>query len=147
MPEVIVAGGGLAGMAAATALGSAGYRVTLFEARRVLGGRATDNSQHVLLRCCVNLLDFYQRLGVADQVHFHREFNFIEPGGRVSALRSGALSFARIPFLSVRAKVAIARALTAICREYGRREDLDRITMLDWLREKGQPPDAIARFW
>ena len=52
--------------------------------RPFLGGRATsyaapasdgeaaetiDNCQHVLLRCCVNLLDFYERLGVRDRIN------------------------------------------------------------------------------
>ncbi len=84
---------------------------------------------------------------MADQIRFHREFNFIEPGGRVSKLRPGVLSFARIPFLSISAKIAIVRALAAIKRDWDRRPDLDRITMLDWLNEKSQPPDAIAHFW
>jgi len=118
MPTVIVIGGGLAGMAAAAALGGAGCRVTLYESRPFLGGRATsfplsanepepiDNCQHILLRCCVNLLDFYRRLGVLGYVRFHREFHFIEPGGRVSVLRAGRLPapfhlagrFARLSF-------------------------------------------------
>ena len=136
MPDVIVVGGGLAGMAAAVALESAGSHTTLLESRGFLGGRATDNCQHILLGCCANLLDFYQRLGVADQLHFDHEFHFIEPGGRVSELRQGLLSFARLPFLSPRAKFAIVRALATVRRDWKRRQDLDRITMLDWLREK-----------
>ena len=44
-------------------------------------------------------------------------------------------------------KVAIASAMWAIRREHGTREDLDRITMLDWLREKHQTERAIQRFW
>jgi len=32
-------------------------------------------------------------------------------------------------------------------REHDTRQDLDRISMLDWLREKRQTPGAIARFW
>ena len=31
--------------------------------------------------------------------------------------------------------------------EYGKRTDLDQISMLDWLREKKQTPRAIERFW
>src|SRR5215471_16386589 len=101
MPDVIVAGGGLAGLAAAAALGSAGYRVQVFESRAFLGGRATsyalpgdsgeviDNCQHILLRCCVNLIDFYQRLGVSGDIRFYPEYVFIEPGGRRSAMRAG----------------------------------------------------------
>src|SRR5512142_2461274 len=104
MPRVLIAGGGLSGLAAAAALGGAGFEVDLFEARPFLGGRATsyalpsvngepqetiDNCQHILLRCCVNLLDFYQRLGVRDRIRFYREFYFIEPGGRISVLSRG----------------------------------------------------------
>ncbi len=169
MPSVIVIGGGLSGLAAAAALGGAGCRVEVFEARPFPGGRATsfplapsdeasaqiDNCQHVLLRCCVNLLDFYTRLGVRDHIRFYREFYFIEPGGRTSTLRRGLLpapfhfteSFARIRFLTVADKIAIARGLLALRRERTRRDDLDRITMLDWLREKRQTQPAIDRFW
>src|SRR5204862_2960637 len=37
--------------------------------------------------------------------------------------------------------------LLAIRVEHGSRKDLDRISMLDWLREKRQTPRAIERFW
>ncbi len=40
MPSVIIAGGGLAGLASAAALGSSGYEVDLYESRPFLGGRA-----------------------------------------------------------------------------------------------------------
>src|SRR5215472_15815602 len=105
MPSANIIGGGLAGLAAAAALGSAGFEVDLFEARPFLGGRATsfpvtpgdddaeliDNCQHVLLRCCVNLLDFYARLGVTDRIRFYGEYYFIEPGGRLSKLARGRM--------------------------------------------------------
>lgn len=169
MPRVIIAGGGLAGLATAAALGGAGFDVELYEARGFLGGRATsfpltpseedsvviDNCQHVLLKCCVNLLDFYGRLGVSNRVEFSSEFYFLEPGGRVSILRRGALpaplhftgSFLGLKFLSAADKLAIARGLLAIRREHETRSDLDRISMLDWLREKKQTPAAVERFW
>src|SRR5579864_2725864 len=139
MPKVLIAGGGLAGMSAAAALGGAGFEVELFESRPFLGGRATsylvpaapdeeaetiDNCQHILLRCCVNLLDFYERLGVRDRIRFYREFYFIEPGGRVSVLRRGRWpaplhftgSFARLRFLDGRDKLAVAHGLLALRR-------------------------------
>jgi zeta-carotene desaturase len=170
MPKVLIAGGGLAGLAAAAALGRDGWQVDLFEARPYLGGRATsyavpaggdelpetiDNCQHVLLRCCVNLLDFYQRLGVRDRIRFYREFYFIEPGGRISVLKRGRLpaplhftgAFLRMKCLGAADKLAIARALLALRRERTRRQDLDRISMLDWLLQKRQTPRAIDRFW
>src|SRR5579872_5714556 len=167
MADVIVIGGGLAGLAAAAALGGAGHSVKLYESRPFLGGRATsyeigngeeaefiDNCQHILLRCCVNLLDFYRRLGVAENIAFSREFSFIEPGGRRSVLRSGrfpppahfAESFLKLTFLNLREKLAVGRAIQAIRRETGR-TGLDRISMRQWLEEKRQPARAIERFW
>jgi zeta-carotene desaturase len=141
----------------------------VFEARPFLGGRATsyplntaddnsttiDNCQHVLLRCCTNLQDFYRRLGVADRIHFYREFYWVEPGGRISVMRRGILpaplhftgSFAKLKFLSLSDKVSLASALLAVKYEYGKRADLDRISMLEWLREKRQTSRSIARFW
>ncbi|MDX2153428.1 MAG: hydroxysqualene dehydroxylase HpnE [Bryobacteraceae bacterium] len=163
-PHVLVLGGGLAGLASAAALGFARYRVTVIESRPFLGGRATsypagdeliDNCQHILLRCCVNLVDFYARLEVSDHIDFHREFYFLEPGGRMSTLRRGrfkpplhfAESFARASFLSLPEKLALGRALLALKSERKTRRDLDRLTMLDWLREKKQPQRVINRFW
>ena len=169
MPHVVIIGGGLAGLAAAAALGSAECKVTVLEARPFLGGRATsyplnaadensptiDNCQHVLLRCCRNLIDFYQRLGVADRIQFFKELYWIEPGGRVSTMKRGKLpaplhfaeSFAKLKFLSASDKFSIASAMLSIRYEYGTRADLEQVTMLDWLREKRQPPRAIERFW
>ena len=170
MTKVLIAGGGLAGLAAAAALGGAGCEVEVFEARPFAGGRATsyaapggdeeepetiDNCQHILLRCCVNLLDFYGRLGVRDRIRFHREFYFLEPGGRISVLKRGRLpaplhftgAFWRMRCLDWKDKVAIARALLALRRERTRRTDLDRISMRDWLLQKRQTPRAIDRFW
>ena len=165
-------GGGLAGLAAAAALGSAGFEVDLYETRAFPGGRATswpvggdpgagegaetiDNCQHVLLRCCVNLLDLYRRLGVEEKIRFYPEFCFIEPGGRRSVMKRGLLpapahmlgSFLTLNFLGWADKLAIARAMHAIPGELRTRKDLDRISMLDWLREKGQTERAIERYW
>ncbi|MBS1856886.1 MAG: FAD-dependent oxidoreductase [Acidobacteria bacterium] len=170
MPKVLIAGAGLAGLSAAAALGGAGFEVEVYESRPFAGGRATsypvpassgeiaetiDNCQHVLLRCCVNLLDFYQRMGVRERIRFHREFYFLEPGGRVSVLRRGRLpaplhfsgAFLGMHCLGTADKIAIARALLAIRRERTRRTDLDRISMLDWLLMHRQTPRAIDRFW
>jgi zeta-carotene desaturase len=172
MPQVAVMGGGLAGLAAAAALGSAGFEVDLYETRAFPGGRATswpvgggtasenetemiDNCQHVLLRCCVNLLDLYRRLGVEKKIRFYPEFCFIEPGGCRSVMKRGVLpapahmlgSFLTLNFLGWADKLAIARAMHAIPGELRTRKDLDRISMLDWLREKGQTERAIERYW
>ncbi|MBC7928646.1 MAG: FAD-dependent oxidoreductase, partial [Bryobacteraceae bacterium] len=169
MPSVIVTGAGLAGLATAAALGEAGFAVDVYEARPYAGGRATsypvswgdgateviDNSQHILLRCCSNLLDFYRRLGVSDSIDWHDRFYFIEPGGRTSEFRSGLLpppahfteSFIKLRFLTGSEKFALVRGMLALQRQFGVRRDLDRITMAQWLHEQRQPERVVQRFW
>jgi zeta-carotene desaturase len=162
-PSVAVIGGGLAGIAAACALSDAGYKITLFERRPFLGGRASsyehpgtgevvDNCQHVLLGCCTNLLNLYQRLGVEDKVRWYRRITFIEPGGRSGAIESSclpaplhsALSFVSYPLLSLLDKLSIARALLTLMPSVPEDNGED---FLSWLRHHGQTERAIERFW
>ena len=153
---MIIAGGGLAGLAAAAALGRAGFEVDLHESRPFLGGRATsfpvsdselvDNCQHVLLRCCTNLLDFYRRAGVLDKIRFFDRCWFVEPGGRISTLRPSLASLLRFPPLGPHDKLAIARGLGTMSREQ-HRPDLDNLTFAAWLAAHHQTARAIARFW
>src|SRR5208337_4416260 len=131
--SVAIIGGGLAGLSAGSALADAGYRVELFERRPYLGGRASsyelpgtgevvDNCQHVLLGCCTNLIDFYKRLGVENQIRWYDEITFILPGGRSSVIRPSALpapmhsgpSFLASSILDLKDKLAISRALLAL---------------------------------
>jgi zeta-carotene desaturase len=67
--------------------------------------------------------------------------------GRLPAPLHFTENFLKLACLSARDKLGIARAMLAIRRERERRSDLDRITMLDWLREKRQTETAIRRFW
>src|SRR5439155_26373693 len=73
--RVLIIGGGLAGLAAATALAPRGFRVTLIESRNRLGGRASsftdtatgqlvDTCQHVSMGCCTNLAHFCRTVGI-----------------------------------------------------------------------------------
>src|SRR6202140_3220535 len=162
-PAVAIAGGGLAGLAAGCALAEAGYRVTLFERRPYLGGRASsyqhpgtgeivDNCQHVLLGCCTNLLDFYKRAGVQDKIRWYEKLTFIEPGGRASEISPSALpaplhtapAFLRAQCLNFRDKLSISRAMAALAPA----APPDRgESFLDWLKRHGQTERAIDRFW
>ncbi len=160
---VAVIGGGLAGLAAASALADAGYRVELFERRPYLGGRASsyelpgtgevvDNCQHVLLGCCTNLLDFYRRLGVEQQIRWYDEITFILPGGKSSTLKPGALpppfhaapSFLESTVLDLMDKLVIARAMLALVPSLPKNGGEN---FLAWLERHGQTRRAIDRFW
>jgi squalene-associated FAD-dependent desaturase len=160
---VAVIGGGLAGLSAGSALAEEGYQVELFERRPYLGGRASsyelpgtgevvDNCQHVLLGCCTNLIDFYRRLGVEQQIRWYDEINFILPGGKMSTLKPGALpapfhataSFLESSVLDLKDKLAIARAMLAMMPSLPA-DNGENFQV--WLERHGQTKHAIDRFW
>jgi squalene-associated FAD-dependent desaturase len=160
---IAVIGGGVAGMSAACALAEAGYRVHLVERRGYLGGRASsylhpgvneviDNCQHALIGAYTNLIAFYQRIGVAEKIHWTTNYTMIEPGGRRSALGASPLPapLHGLPKLltcgafSAADKLSLVRAFTAILLGGGNdpRESLGA-----WLRRHRQSRGAMDRFW
>jgi squalene-associated FAD-dependent desaturase len=163
--NVAIIGGGLAGLAAGCALSRAGFRVTVFERKPYLGGRASsyehaatgevvDNCQHVLLGCCTNLIDLYQHIGARDLIRWYDSLNFIEPGGRRTIIRNSplpaplhtALSFLWAPSLAARDKVCIAKALFSLMKNASVATGSNN-SFLQWLRARGQTRQAIDRFW
>src|SRR5277367_4692646 len=162
-PRVAVVGGGLAGLAAGCALAGSGFRVTLFERRPYLGGRASsyqhpgtgevvDNCQHVLLGCCTNLIQFYERLGVESKIRWFDRLTFLEPGGRASVIEPSRLpapfhnspAFLRAACLSFSDKFAIGAAMAALAPAMPRDNGE---SFLSWLHRHGQTKPAIERFW
>jgi zeta-carotene desaturase len=160
---VAIAGGGLAGLAAGCALADAGFRVSLFERRPYLGGRASsyqhpgtgevvDNCQHVLLGCCTNLIDFYKRAGVQDQIRWYEKLTFLEPGGRASVIEPSALpaplhtapAFLGVHCLNLSDKLAIGRAMATLALST---PPDGGDSFLIWLKRHGQTDQAIERFW
>ncbi|HKW18962.1 MAG TPA: hydroxysqualene dehydroxylase HpnE [Terriglobales bacterium] len=160
---VAIVGGGLAGLAAACALAESGFRVTLFERRPYLGGRASsyehpgtaevvDNCQHVLFTLCTNLIAFYKKIGIERKIRWFDSMTFIEPGGRQSILKASPLpapfhvtpAFLGFKFLNVRDKISLSRALSAIMLE---KQIDDGSSFQDWLERHHQTRNAIERFW
>jgi uncharacterized protein with NAD-binding domain and iron-sulfur cluster len=102
--DVAVIGGGVAGLAAATALAEAGRRVLVLEARGELGGRATafidretgelvDNGQHVLFGCYLETFTLLRRIDAEENVRMQPslEIPYLDESGRRSVLRCPAL--------------------------------------------------------
>jgi len=167
--KVAIAGGGLSGLSAAWALAGVGVEAHVYESRQMPGGRAAsypmpdgqggkellDNSQHILLRCCRNLLELYRQLGVDHLIDFYDSYTFLEPGGRESRLGAGKLppplhlmgGFLGLRFLGWADKVAIARGMTAVKREHARGPLLDHQTMEAWLLRHGQTRNTLRYFW
>jgi squalene-associated FAD-dependent desaturase len=164
--DVVVVGGGVAGITAALDCAAAGARVTLVEVRRRLGGAAysvtrdgleMDNGQHVFLRGCVAYRNLLRRLGSEDLVAVQPrlEIPVLKPGSAPYMLRRGSLpaplhllgALARYPHLSAGARVRAARAALALKRIDDAELDADAITIGEWLARHGQGPAEVAALW
>lgn len=165
-PDVVVVGGGLAGIAAALGAADGGAHVTLVERRSRLGGltwsfrrngRWFDNGQHVFLRCCTAYLGLLARLGSLGDVRLTERLSVpvLAPGGRRSVITRGRLpaplhlasSLARYRHLAPVDRARLARAVVAL---HGLDLDdpaLDEVSFGAWLRARGQSQAAIDALW
>ena len=163
--HVVVAGGGLAGIAAAIAVAEAGNRVTLLEARPRLGGATTsfsrgglsiDNGQHVFLRCCTAYRGLLARLGMTGSVTLQDRFDVtvLRPGGRATLRRTilpGPLhmgwALAGYGHLSISERLRVVPAALAMTRLDPAHPDLDGKRLGDWLAAHGQSERARRVLW
>ena len=160
--RVLIIGGGLAGLAAATALAPRGFQVSLLESRNRLGGRAgsfqdattgqlVDACQHVSMGCCTNFAHFCRTVGIAHLLEVQRDLYFMTPDRRLSRFRADrwpaplhlARSFAAAHFLSAGDKARIAYGLGCL----GRSRRDDDPPFRDWLADHRQTQRTIDRFW
>ena len=175
MADIIVIGGGFAGLSAACALAERGARVTVLEARPVLGGRATaftdpqsgervDNGQHILLGCYHETFRFLRRIGAEDHVRLQRELaiDVVERNGRRSRLvcpplpsplhlMAGVIDWEalrwrdRLSVLKLREPLAVARA--QMKGKTTRRAASPDETVQRWLERNGQTPRLVELLW
>jgi squalene-associated FAD-dependent desaturase len=168
-PQVVVIGGGFAGLSAAVALCRRGLAVTLLEQRPELGGRAysfideqigdtVDNGQHVMMGCYDQALSFLNTIGAADRLVFQDNMTveMIAPGGRRARLRAARLPgpahmvqaimrYAHLRLIErVSLLVAGARILAMLRRE---RLQLERCSVSGLMDRLGQSEAARRTFW
>ncbi len=162
--RVAIVGGGLAGLAAAWALSDFPLEVTLFEARKRVGGRASsyydsaaghdvDFCQHVAMGCCTNFLWLMQQAGLLDQFTRETELTFLAPQQPPATIAPidwlpaplhRATSLSQLNFLTRRQRSEVRRGIWRLMRT--RPGDV-RGTMQQWLIDAGQAPQTIERFW
>ena len=162
MNRVIVIGGGLAGLAAATALAPRGFGVTVLESRQRLGGRAgsfadpttgqfVDACQHVSMGCCTNLAHFFRTVGVAHLLAPQPKLYFMTPDRRTSVFQADpwpapfhlGRALLGAHYLTPLDKLRVAYGLLAMLRE---NPDADP-PLLPWLEAHRQNRRTIDRFW
>lgn len=168
--EVVIIGGGLAGLACAVTLADREIPVSLYESRPRLGGRASsfadkqseqliDNCQHVSMGCCFEFNRFCETVGIDDFFQRASELYFVGPDSKdrqfkvnrfaASPLLPAPLhllpAFGGLSYLSWSEKTELAKGLKQLARA---KIDLDNEpTIADWLIEHGQSPTVINRFW
>ncbi|MDR0338070.1 MAG: hydroxysqualene dehydroxylase HpnE [Planctomycetaceae bacterium] len=165
-PSLAVVGGGLAGIAAAEAALQNGFRVTLFERSRVLGGRAAslfepntgqwiDNGQHIALGCCTELLDLNRQLGLTDYFERKESIPFAQIGGKQGKLTPVRWlpqcwqffpTFLTFPFLSFRERINTGLLLRKLSTATTGKESTPD-TFAEWLRTKKVSANTIEKFW
>lgn len=160
-PDAVVVGGGVAGVAAATAMAERGVRVLVLEARPSLGGRASafndpatgervDNGQHVLLGCYVETFRMLRRLGTESFVSMQDALTLdvVDRAGRGSRLRcpnlpsplhllAGLLWWDAIGW-----RDCLAAARIGFAPVPGPDE-----TVRQWLERLGQTPRLVELLW
>lgn len=162
--RVAIVGAGWAGCAAAVEAAGNGFDVTLFEASRLLGGRARkteiegltlDNGQHILLGAYSKTLKMMERVGIDPDAAFLRlplqmhyplgsgAMNFETP--RLPAPLHLAVGLLRTKGLGWEDKIALARFFTA-CRhirwDIGEDRPLVRLLEQFW-----QTPRLYGLLW
>ena len=164
--NVIIVGGGLAGLAAATALVDTECTVTILESRRHVGGRAAsfedpvggglvDACQHVAMGCCTSFLSFCMQTGIADFLRCDRTLFFIGPDGSRTACTPSRVLPAPLHLLplmfsmnhfSMLQRIQLGVGMIRLARL--RLNDSDRrLTASDWLKRTQQPTKVVEYFW
>ncbi len=165
MKNVLIIGGGFAGLSAGVALADKGVKVSLLENRKILGGRAysmedgnlgelIDNGQHALLGSFRETQKFLKTIGTAKNVRFQKRFEMVllKPDGKRVEISSsllpapfhmaGALLFnptfdwsERLKLLQTGASLIFKRRLP------------ENWTVKDWLEETKQPESLRQNWW
>src|SRR5271169_637248 len=166
--EVLVVGGGFAGLAAGVALAQEGRRVRLLEQKPHLGGRAfsfidsttgstVDNGQHLFMGCYHQTIEFFKTIGTLDRLHFQSGLSvqFLEADGRLSSLEcprlpapwhllAGVLRSASFNW-SEKLEVLRMRRALRVSGDSGN-GNLGS-TVDEWLAELGQSEQVRRNFW
>ena len=168
-PDVLVIGGGIAGLTAAVQLIDAGHSIVLVERSPQCGGRARsfrdavtgvdiDNGQHIMMGCYHETLRYLEHIGSRHLVDLQPllRAHFRENGRAVGLLSALPLppplhalsALLRFDLLTWSERIAVVRAVRALLAANPAAETrLQSQTVEDWLNEHSQPERCRRIFW
>lgn len=159
--KVLVLGGGMSGLCAATSLVDHGFEVTVVESSGILGGRASswkdkeghtiDNALHVFFPHYVNCMEFFDKVG-AKKLKWTRGMTIYDSNGKRGDLPLGggkadllrAFNFSTMSFID---QLSMTYAvLSASFMSDRALEKSDEITLYEWFKLHGMTEKAIDHF-
>ncbi len=144
--DVVVVGGGLAGLAVSALVAQEGRSVVLLEQKAAVGGRAATQVQHEVhwnlgphaLYCGGHAFRLLQRLEVPFKGRFPKTGRgLIIDGDTLATLPTGLGSLLACPYLSLREKWRFSQLLTRLPRLDPRQ--FDSVPLRDWIAEVAGP--------
>ncbi|HTS70543.1 MAG TPA: hydroxysqualene dehydroxylase HpnE [Terriglobia bacterium] len=165
--DVLIIGGGFAGLTAGIALAESGKRVCLLEQKPYLGGRArsfrdpttgsvVDNGQHLFMGCYHSTIRFLETIGTLDRIHFQSRLAvpFLDRGGRLTRLDCPDLpspwhllvGVLRSRSFSWKQKLEVLK-LGRVLRGAGPGSATVGESVAAWLSRQGQSEGLQRNFW
>jgi squalene-associated FAD-dependent desaturase len=166
--EILIIGGGFAGLAAGVALSGAGKRVRLLEQKPYLGGRArsfrhpptgstVDNGQHILMGCYHETIKFLRTIGTEDRVRFQPrlEVHFADRRRGFTSLACPSLpapwhllaGVLKSNSFGLGEKLEVLRFGRALQSMDSQKLNLGCLTVDEWMSRMGQCERVRRNFW
>ena len=168
-PDVIVLGGGFAGLSCAVALAEKGHKVLVLDKKPHLGGRAysfnekgldIDNGQHMFMGCYFATRKFLKTIGTEDRLDIYHDIvvDYAEAGGKRDQLAcpswlpapmhlaAGLLGLSGVSLGEKTALLAFDRALKAM-KSGPIPEAVETLTVRQWLTSLGISSNFQTRFF
>lgn len=164
MKNVLIIGGGLSGLSAATFLSNYGYQVELIEASPKLGGRTysfnhngsiVDNGQHILMECYSNTLEYIDLIGSRKLFDFQKtlSLNSVDANGNAYKLSTPKyfyplnhlIGFLRYKLFTLKERTDIIQLLLMI--KFMDEKKVSDKTLYEFLVEQNQSEKIISMFW
>ena len=168
-PDVLIIGGGLAGLAAGVQLSRSGHSILLIEQKPRLGGRTysfihpetgdeVDNGQHLMMGCYHSTLKYLQMIGRSGLVEIQRNLFIVfrKEHSAAAHLRTsslpatlyvltGMLTFKALTFSE---RLSLLRVgIQLILKDPDTDEHLRSIAVAQWLDELKQPEANKKVLW